>query len=471
MIRTSPSRRRSVALAGRQPSDISASSPDPFAAAADALEADEHVWTPLPHQVPPDFDRGEWLYWVVAGGRGAGKTDAGAHALDLYMQGHAGARGRIIAPTLGDAREACVIGPSGVLAHNREVHWNSNESALYWPNGSRAKVFGAHGPDDVERLRAGGNSEIDWYEELAAWVKLDEAWDQARFGLRLGRRPRTIVTTTPKSRKRYLWLIGRPQDGLPDCPPIVLSHASTADNPHLSSVVRTELYATYEGTRLGEQELRGQVIDDVQGALWKQAGIDADRITPAELQRRIDAGELRLVRVVVAVDPPGGRTEAGIVAAALGSDRRGYVLGDHSTAGTPDVWVAALLGAYRLHEADCIVAEVNYGGDMVQHAIAGAGERNVPVKVVTATRGKRVRAEPVSMLYEKHRVSHVGTLPKLEGEQTTWVPDAGMESPNRMDALVWSLTNLMLGPAQGSAFLEAWSSMATPKTSTAGSAA
>ncbi len=411
--------------------------------------------------MPPDFDAGDWLYWVVAGGRGAGKTDAGAYALDLYMQTHPGSRGRIIAPTLGDAREACVIGPSGVLAHNREVHWNSNEGALYWPNGSRAKVFGAHGPDDVERLRAGGNSAVDWYEELAAWAKLDEAWDQARFGLRLGSRPRTIVTTTPKSRRRYLWLIGRPQDGLPACPPVVLSHAGTADNPHLSGLVRAELYSTYEGTRLGEQELRGHVVDDVVGALWKQAMLDADRIPESELQRRLDDGELRLLRTVVAVDPPGGRTEAGIVVVARGSDRRGYVLGDYSTAGTPDVWVAALLGAYRRHAADCIVAEINYGGDMVLHAIAGAGERNAPVKVVTATRGKRVRAEPVSMLYEKRRVSHVGAYPKLESEQSTWVPDAGMESPNRMDALVWALTDLMLGPSQGAAFAEAWGQMAS----------
>lgn len=421
--------------------------------------------------MPPDFDTGEWLYWLLCGGRGTGKTDAGANAFDLYMRSHAGSRGRIIAPTLGDAREACVVGPSGIQAHNPEVRWNSNEGALYWPNGSRARIFGAHGPDDVERLRAGGNSAIDWYEELAAWPKLDEAWDQARFGLRLGGRPRTIVTTTPKPRKRFLWLLGRPQDGLPDCPPIVLSHGTTDDNPHLSPLVRAELYATYEGTRLGEQELHGRVLEDIEGALWKQALIDDDRITPKEFQRRLDAGELHLVRVVVAVDPPGGRTWAGIVAAALGSDRRGYVLEDASVKGTPDVWVAALLGAYRRHKADCIVAEINYGGDMVVHAISGANERNVPVKVVTATRGKRIRAEPCSMLYEKHRVSHVGTMPKLENEQTTWVPDSGMESPNRMDGLVWALTDLMLGPAQGSAFLEAWGQMAAERTTTNGHAA
>src|SRR5258708_16837479 len=261
MTPTSASRRRRDASpVNRQPGTF-ASRPDPFTAAAELLEADETRWAPLPHQVPPDFDAGDWLYWVVAGGRGAGKTDAGAYALDLYMQTHPGSRGRIIAPTLGDAREACVIGPSGVLAHNREVHWNSNEGALYWPNGSRAKVFGAHGPDDVERLRAGGNSAVDWYEELAAWAKLDEARDQARFGLRLGSQPRTIVTTTPKSQRRYLWLIGRPQDGLPACPPVVLSHAGTADNPHLSGLVRAELYSTYEGTRLGADESREVRVD------------------------------------------------------------------------------------------------------------------------------------------------------------------------------------------------------------------
>jgi phage terminase large subunit-like protein len=453
--------------AGRSLPDTSGYSqapPDPFVVAADLLDADASAWQPLPHQVPPDFDSGDWLYFVLAGGRGTGKTDAGAYAFDRYMRAHPGHRGRIIAPTLGDAREACVVGPSGIKAHNPDVRWNSNEGVLYWPNGSRAKIFGAYTPEDVERLRAGGNAHLDWYEELAAWKQIDGAWNQARFGLRLGVRPRTIVTTTPKARKRWRWLVGRPQEGLPDCPPIVLRHGTTADNPHLSEQVRQELYATYEGTRLGAQELYGQELEDVEGALWKQAGIDEGRATSAEFRRRIDDGELRLLRVVVAVDPPGGRTEAGIVAAALGSDRRGYVLGDHSTKGGPDVWVAALLGAYRLHEADCIVAETNYGGDMVAHSISGAGERNVPVKVVTATRGKRVRAEPVSMLYEKRRISHVGLLPKLEGEQTTWVPDAGMESPNRMDALVWALTDLMLGPAQGSAFLEAWGQMAKPAT-------
>lgn len=450
----------------QSPPAISASSAprNAYAVAADLLDPPEGGWQPLPHQVPPDFDSGEWLYWLLCGGRGAGKTDAGANAFDLFMRSHPGARGRIIAPTLGDAREACVIGPSGVQAHNPAVRWNSNEGALYWPNGSRAKIFGAHGPEDVERLRAGGNSALDWYEELAAWHKLDEAWDQARFGLRLGPLPRTIVTTTPRPRRRFLWLLGRSQEGLPGCPPILLSHGSTADNPHLSEQVRADLYATYQGTRLGMQELHGQVLEDIEGALWKQALIDGGRIPEREFRSRVEAGELRLSRVVVAVDPPGGRTEAGIVVAGLGSDRRGYVLGDHSTTGTPDVWVAALLGAYRLHEADCIVAEINYGGDMVVHAISGAGERNAPVKVVTATRGKRIRAEPVSMLYEKARVSHVGAFPQLESEQTSWVPDSGMPSPNRMDALVWALTDLMLGPAQGTAFLEAWQAMATKRT-------
>jgi phage terminase large subunit-like protein len=392
--------------------------------------------------VPPDFDSGGWLYFILAGGRGTGKTDAGAHAFDLYMRSHPGHRGRIIAPTIGDAREACVVGPSGIKAHNPDVRWNSNEGTLYWPNGSRARIFGAYTQEDVERLRAGGNSHLDWYEELAAWPRLDDAWNQARFGLRLGLRPRTVVTTTPKPRKRWRWLIGKPQEGLPDCPPIILRHGTTDDNPYLSEEVRRDLYAVYEGTRLGRQELYGEDVDDVEGALWKQALIDEDRITPNELRRRLDDGELRLVRVVAAVDPPGGRTEAGIVVAAKGSDRRGYVLEDVSLRGGPDLWVPALLAAYDRNDADKIVAEINFGGDMVPNAILANGNRNVPVKVIRASRGKAVRAEPVSMLYERHRVAHVGAFPKLEGEQTTWVPDEGMESPNRMDALVWGLTEL-----------------------------
>lgn len=417
--------------------------------AADFLESDADTGPrePLPHQQPPDFDDPSWRYFVLAGGRGSGKTEAGSRALDAYMTSHPRSRGRIIAPTLGDARESCVKGPSGVLAINPDVRFTASpEAVLRWPNGSRARLFGAYRREDVERLRAGGNSHIDWYEELAAWHELDDAWDQARFGLRGGLEPKTIVTTTPKPWPRYLWLTGEPQEGYPDCPPILLRHATIDDNPFLPPSTRQELYDTYGGTQLGEQELYGRVVRDVRGALWKQREIDADRLTVKAFLERIERGELRILRVVVAVDPPGGRTEAGILAVAKGDDRRGYVIEDASLRGGPDLWVPALVSLYDRREANLIVAEINYGGDMVEYTIQseqrGAGRRILPVKVIHASRGKAVRAEPVANLYRKHLMVHVGNFPKLEGEQTTWVPDEGRPSPNRMDAVVWAATEL-----------------------------
>lgn len=389
--------------------------------------------------MPPDFDSGDFDYFVLAGGRGTGKSDAGAYAFDLYMQAHPGTRGRIVAPTLGDAREACVIGPSGVLAHNPLVHWNQNEGALYWPNGSRAKVFGAHHPEDVERLRAGGNSGLDWFEEFAAWAKLDEAFNQARFGLRLGTRPRTIVTTTPKTRPRFLWLIGQPQDGMPECPKIVLRHGTTADNPHLSEHVRRELYATYEGTRLGDQELRGLVIADLAGALWKRAILDELRVRQAHLPA--------FVRIVVGVDPSGGVAETGIVVAGLGTDHHGYILDDCSVGGSPNTWGVAVVDAYDKYQADRIIAEINQGGAMVSATI-GTHAPNLPIRTVRAAKGKIARAEPVAALYEQGRCHHAGTFPRLEDQMTSWEAASGQASPDRLDAAVYALTDLMLGDAE-----------------------
>jgi phage terminase large subunit-like protein len=352
------------------------------------------------------------------------------------MMAHAGHRGRIIAPTLGDAWEACVIGPSGVKAHNPDVDLNSNKGIITWPNGSRARIFGAKGPDDVERLRAGGNSHIDWYEELAAWVKLDEAWDQARFGLRLGDNPRSIITTTPKPRKVLKTLlkdsrsiIARTADGrIP----------STLDNPHLSSSVRADLLARYQGTRIGRQELYGELLEDVPGALWKQ---EYFQYWPEDQ----DLPPMR--RIVVAIDPAVTNTEdsdqTGIVAAGIGLDGRGYVLADVSGYYSPHEWALQAIGLYRALEADRIVAEVNNGGDMVELTIRTV-DPLVPYTAVRASRGKLIRAEPIAALYEQRKVIHALQFAELEEQCQTYVPDSSQSSPDRLDALVWALTELML---------------------------
>jgi phage terminase large subunit-like protein len=351
-------------------------------------------------------------------------------------------RGRIIAPTLGDAREACVIGPSGIRAHNPDVRWNSNEGALTWPNGSRAKIFGAYTPEDVERLRAGGNSEVDWYEEFAAWSKLDEAWDQARFGLRMGQHPKTIITTTPKPKDRLRWILGYTNTenlqrmGSP--PAAVISRATTDDNPHLAEGVRRGLYARYEGTREGRQELAGEMLDDTPGALWTRDQLD--------LQRVYELPEM--VRVVVGVDPAvtsnAGSDETGIIVVGMGTDGHGYVFADRSVKLGFDRAAPEVVRAFEDFQGDRIVPEVNNGGDMVASTLRAINP-NLPIVVVHASRGKRVRAEPIAMLYQQGRIHHWGRdLVELEDQMCNFLPVPGSttKSPDRVDALVWALTDL-----------------------------
>lgn len=403
---------------------------------ADLLE--ESPWEPLPHQEPPNFDdAGSWRFWMLYGGRGIGKTDGGAVGFDSYMRSHPGVRGRIIAPTLGDAREACVVGVSGIRAHNPNVRFDVSKGVLTWPNGSRARIFGAHTPDDVERLRAGGNSHFDWYEELAAWRKLEETWQQADYGLRLGEQPRGIITTTPKPRPLIRWLLGQFVERLGPPPKVSLSRATTDDNPHLAASVRERLYAQYQGTRLGRQELQGELLEDIEGALWSWATLDDFRVE--------DMPELS--RVVVAIDPAvtsGEHSdETGIVVAGLGVDGHGYVLADRTCRLSPDGWASRAIVAWSEFDADRIVAEVNNGGEMVERVIRII-DSSVPYRAVHASRGKRVRAEPIAALYEQGRVHHVHAFPELEDQMTTFLPEGNAKSPDRVDALVWALTDLMV---------------------------
>lgn len=442
--------------------------PKGWEAVATPAEIEEYVrlceivagaWEPMPHQTMPSL-ADDWDVWAMVGGRGIGKTDGGAMAVDRLLRDNAGWRFRIIAPTLDDAKEACIDGPTGLKAHNPTLTVNYNDHIVTWPNGSRARWYGMDKPDSPDRLRAGGNVHGDWFEELAAQNQAEAGWVQADLGRRLGPRPRVIVTTTPRNRPIMRWLLGLglsaamlerfPWMKLPAKAQI--SKAKTSDNPHLEPAKRDLFYATYEHTRLGAQELEGKVLDDVVGALWQADQIEADRVIKPLQKRWMEANDWRyaddLRKVVIAVDPSGTEDgdEVGIVGAGLGPDAHGYVLADRSAGHmSPDEWGDRVIQAYIDLEADEIVGEVNYGGDMVESIVRQSARKrglNVRIEKVTASRGKRVRAEPISQLYAQHKVHHVGMLPMLEEELTTWTDTSGW-SPNRLDALVWALTRLM----------------------------
>ncbi|MFL5688672.1 MAG: terminase large subunit domain-containing protein [Chloroflexota bacterium] len=406
------------------------------ARAALALDATGEPWAPYPHQIAPP---GDWDLWLLLAGRGAGKTDAAAAYTNEHMTGPpclpgipGGHRAAIIAPTLGDATEACVNGPSGLRAHNSGVRLVSRMGGTFvvWPNGSEAKLFGAYGPEDVERLRAGGNRCMAWCEELMAWAKLDQCWDHLQFGLRLGPHPRAVASTTPKPRKLLQEILSWPTTAV--------TRATTDDNPKLGESYRRRL-ERYRGTRLGRQEIGGEILTDVPGALWTFAMLDDRRPAPADRPR-----------CVVAVDPSGGSSpehdEQGIIAACTGADGRGYVLADRSCKLSPDGWGRRAVQLYLDVKADAIVGEANYGGDMVEAVVKNAARDmgvSVVYKAVHASRGKAVRAAPVAQLYEQGNVSHCEAFAEMEEELTSWTPESG-RSPNRLDALVWALTDLLV---------------------------
>lgn len=396
---------------------------------------------PLEHyQKPPE---GDWNLWLLEAGRGAGKTEACARYFARYMRSHPGARGRIIAPTLGDAVEACIIGPSGIQRIDPSVKFLSNTaggSKVIWPNGSEALVIGTPTPREVNRLRAGGNRELDWWEEPAANPQLKEAWDQAAFGLRLAEytRPHAIASTTPRNTTAY-----RAIRGMEDT---VYTKASLFDNPHNPKAWVEMMRRKYEGTRLGRQELRGELLDDVEGALWSRFILDAARV-PREEHLIPD-----MQRLVVAIDPAGSAgpeaADTGIIVVGEGVDGLGYILDDRTCHLNPDGWGTRAIRSYEKWRADRITGEVNFGGEMVEHVIASINQL-VPFKAVRASRGKAIRAEPVATLFgdgkaREPRIKLYGSFPELEDQLCTWVPGEGDPSPDRYDAMVWGATDLFL---------------------------
>jgi phage terminase large subunit-like protein len=384
-----------------------------------------------------------WPLWLVLGGRGAGKTRCGAEwvrglalGLSPFAERPVG-RIALVAETAADLREVMIEGVSGLLAvHGRGERpvWESSRRRLVWPNGVVAQGFSA---EDPESLR-GPQFDAAWADELGKWRHAQEAFDMLQLGLRLGDHPRAVVTTTPRPIALLKRLLADPRTAVSRCP-TRLNAANLAPG-FLQRVVQL-----YDGTRLGRQELDGEVLEDRPDALWGRAAIESARVATAP--------ELR--RVVVAVDPPAGGERhsdaCGIVAVGRGADGLAYVLADESVPGArPELWAARAIALARRLEADAIIAEVNQGGEMVRSVIAQV-DPGVPVIAVRATRGKWLRAEPVAALYAQHRVRHAGAFPALEDEMALFGLDGLSDghSPDRLDALVWAVTHLLLAPRGG----------------------
>jgi len=397
----------------------------------------------LPHQIAP---RGDWRSWVILGGRGAGKTRAGAEWVRAMVEGARPAdtgrarRVALIADTIDQAREVMVFGDSGILAcspPDRRPEWIASRKMLIWPNGATAQLFSAHEP---EALR-GPQFDGAWADELAKWKRAEEAWDMLQFGLRLGTQPQVCVTTTPRNLGLLRDLLGREST--------VVTHAPTdANRANLAQGFLEEVQRRYAGTRLGRQELDGVMLADAEGALWSAGVLSACQV--AEVPK--------LDRIVVAVDPPvtghKGSDDCGIIVAGLvmsgpPQDWRAYVLEDATvSAASPLDWAKAAIAAMQRHGAERLVAEVNQGGALVESVIRQV-DPLVPFRAVHATRGKVVRAEPVAALYEQGRIAHVRGLGKLEDQmgQMTAGGYLGRGSPDRVDALVWALHEVMIVPA------------------------
>ena len=406
---------------------------------AEFLLHDWQLWA-RDDQLPPPRSQGgdAWTTWLILGGRGAGKTRAGAEwvrGLALGKPPFAYApveRIALIGETLGDARAVMIDGPSGLLAihpSGERPSYNASRRELTWPNGTMAQLFSA---DDPESLR-GPQFGAAWADELAKWRYAQATWDMLQFCLRLGDHPCQAVTTTPRPIPLLKRLIAAPATAI--------SRARTKDNAvNLAPSFLSAIVGSYQGTRLGRQELDGELIEDRPDALWQRETIERLRIREAP----------PLEYVVVAIDPPvtaGPRADAcGIVAAGCTENGHACVLADATVQGVqPLGWALAAVGLYQSLEADSIVAEVNQGGELVAEMLRQVAP-TIPVRQVRATRGKYLRAEPVATLYQRGLVSHAGLFPELEDQMCDFGPGGLSDgsSPDRLDALVWALTELVL---------------------------
>lgn len=377
------------------------------------------------NQLPP---QGRWSTWLSMGGRGSGKTRSGAEWVrkkkDTSPYLH------LIGRTAADVRDVMVDGESGILAisppWDRPVYQRS-QRRLVWKNGAQAITFSADEPESLRGPQCFGM----WCDEVGAWNYPEEAWDNASFGLRLGNEPQACLTTTPRVTKLIKRLVASPMTKI--------SRSTTYDNrANLAESFFTEIIKRYENTRLGRQELLGQLIEDNENALWSRDGmIEAHRVTKSP----------DLTRVGIALDPAvtsgEDSDETGMIVGGVGSDGHAYILADTSLRASPMGWATEAVTSYHKYRCDRMIAEGNQGGELIETTVRTV-DKTISFKRVHARRGKYTRAEPVAALYERGMVHHVGTFPLLEDEMCQW-EQGDADSPNRLDALVWLLTELMLG--------------------------
>lgn len=399
-------------------------------AQAEELLWDWKAWARPSQLAPP----GDWMTWLVLAGRGFGKTRTGAEWVrDEVTEGRAG-RIALIAETQKDLEEVMVFGDSGlnsVFPPHQRPKITKKPVRIEFHTGAVAFGYNATEPDQLR----GPQFDLAWGDELAKWRYARETWDQLQFGLRLGNKPRQIITTTPRPIPVLKEILAAETT-------IVTRGITTDNRANLAPSFIKTIVDKYAGTRLGRQELSAEILDDVPDALWTRAALDRDR-------RKADQVP-PLNRIVVAIDPAAKLNEmpeegaaTGIVVAGVGEDGRGYVLDDATCRESPNGWARKAIACFDRYEGDCIIGEVNNGGDMVESTIKVV-RPGVPFKAVHASRGKWTRAEPIAALYEQGRISHVGTFAPLEDEMVNFGPNgmAGDASPDRVDALVWALTEL-----------------------------
>jgi len=402
----------------------------------------EH-WALEGHQLPPE---GDWTTWVILGGRGAGKTRAGSEWVRAQVEGgRPGDPGQcsrvaLIGETVDQAREIMIFGDSGILAcspPDRRPEWQAARKRLVWPNGAVAQVFSA---SDPESLR-GPQFDCAWCDELGKWRRSDATWDMLQFALRLGDRPRQVVTTTPRNNATLAAILKRAGT-------VVTSAPTAANRMHLAKGFVEQITESYGGSSLGRQELDGEFVTDVEGALWSRAMLEAAKARPP----------IEPDRIVVAVDPPvssGSAADAcGIIVAGVArtgepKDWTAEVIADASIAGaSPQGWGERAVAMYHKYGADRLVAEVNQGGNLIGTLLRSI-DPMVPYRPLTARHGKSARAEPVAALYEQGRIGHRAAFPELEDQMAAMTVGGYTRtgSPDRLDALVWAITELVIEPA------------------------
>lgn len=412
----------------------------------DNLGARRATWAAVlarEEQLPTEED---WSVWLYLAGRGAGKTRTAAEWLVWQALTHNWTRWAVIAPTFGDVRDTCAEGESGLIPILHQYgaldYYNRSTGDIRLINGSRIKLFSADEPD---RLR-GPQHHGAWCDELAAW-RYPETYDQLQFGLRLGEHPKTIITTTPRPVALIRQLVAK-KDGS-----VRVVRGSTFDNAaNLAPSALVELQARYNGTRLGRQELYGEILDDTEGALWTRGVIERNRIETLP----------PLARITVSIDPAVTNTkdsdETGIMVCGSDAAGNGYVIADYSFKGSPYEWAKKAVDVFRKHKADSILVEVNQGGDMVG-AVLRQVDPSLPIQEIRAHIGKKLRAEPVAAMYEQGRIKHVGKFEKLEEQMTTWTPDSP-DSPDRLDAMVQGFSSL-IGTSSAATYFSALANFCT----------